>query len=89
MKDKREMLIKELNTLIPGQERDFLEFIEGGNGSGVRDFSKYSLEELLSSFILFEEINNEEEFTKEVMDEVLKIYIGEVNGGGFLGDGVL
>lgn len=87
MKDKREMLLKRLTTLIPNKEREFLEFMGMGVNSFL-DYSVYSLEELLNSFIIFEEVENEEVFTEEVMDEVLKIYIGEVNGGGFLGDGV-
>lgn len=74
MKEKREMLLKKLNVLIEGREREFLEFMGMGENS-FRDWSKLSLEELLDSFIYFEEDNNEEEFTEEVMEEVLDIYI--------------
>ena len=74
MKEKREMLLKRLNVLIEGREKEFLEFMGMGENS-FRDWSKLSLEELLDSFIYFEEDNNGEEFTEEVMDEVLEIYI--------------
>jgi hypothetical protein len=73
MKEKREMLLKRLNVLVEGREREFLEFMGMGENS-FRDWSKLSLEELLNSFIGFEEDNNEEEFTEEVMEEVLNIY---------------
>jgi hypothetical protein len=74
MKEKREMLLKKLNVLVKGREKEFLEFMGMGENS-FRDWSKLSLEELLDSFIYFEEDNNEEEFTEEVMEEVLEIYI--------------
>ena len=74
MKEKREMLLKRLNVLVEGREKEFLEFMGMGENS-FRDWSKLSLEELLDSFIYFEEDNNGEEFTEEVMDEVLEIYI--------------
>ena len=74
MKEKRFMLLKRLNVLVEGREKEFLEFMGMGEDS-FRDWSKLSLEELLDSFIYFEEDNNGEEFTEEVMDEVLEIYI--------------
>jgi hypothetical protein len=84
---KKEMLLGKLNILIPGREREFLEFM-GMNENSFEDWSKFSMEELLESFINFEEENNEEELTEEILDEVLEMYIGEEDGGGFLGDGV-
>ena len=74
MKEKREMLLKRLNVLVEGREKEFLEFMGMGENS-FKDWSKLSLEELLDSFIYFEEDNNGEEFTEEVMGEVLEIYI--------------
>ena len=74
MKEKRFMLLKRLTVLVEGREKEFLEFMGMGENS-FRDWSKLSLEELLDSFIYFEEDNNGEEFTEEVMDEVLEIYI--------------
>jgi hypothetical protein len=75
MKEKREMLLKKLNVLVEGREREFLEFMRLCDGSMDDDFSKETLEELLDSFIYFEEGNCEEEFTEEVMEDVLEIYI--------------
>jgi len=60
MKEKREMLLKKLNVLIEGREREFLEFMRLCDGSMDDDFSKESLEELLDSFIYFEEDNDED-----------------------------
>ena len=74
MKEKRFMLLKRLTVLVEGREKEFLEFMGMGENS-FRDWSKLSLEELLDSFIGFEEDNNEEEFTEEIMGEVLNIYI--------------
>ena len=80
MKEKRFMLLKRLTVLVEGREKEFLEFMGMGENS-FRDWSKLSLEELLDSFIYFEEDNNGEEFTEEVMDEVLEIYIPGFEGG--------
>ena len=74
MKEKREMLLKRLNVVVEGREREFLEFMGMGENS-CRDWSKLSLEELLDSFIGFEEDHNEEEFIEEVMEDVLNVYI--------------
>jgi hypothetical protein len=45
------------------------------SGNSYEDYSNYSLEELLNTFIEFEENENGEELTPEIMDEVLEIYI--------------
>jgi len=81
MKEKREMLLKELNKRTPGREKEFLEFIAMADGSGVIDNSKTSLEDLLNGFIYFEEDNNEEEFTEEIMEVVLETYLKGFNRG--------
>jgi hypothetical protein len=71
---KVQMLLKALSKLIPGQEKEFLEFMAKTSNSGM-DYSEASTDELASNFISFEEENNDEEFTSEVMKDVLKIYI--------------
>lgn len=83
MKEKRFMLLKRLTVLVEGREKEFLEFMGMGENS-FRDWSKLSLEELLDSFIYFEEDNNGEEFTEEVMDEVLEIYIPGFERGEYV-----
>jgi hypothetical protein len=75
MKEKREMLLKKLNVLVKGREREFLLFMEKVDGSLSEERTNEDLDILLNSFIYFEEDNNEEEFTEEVMEEVLNIYI--------------
>jgi hypothetical protein len=75
MKEKREMLLKKLNILVKGREREFLLFMEEVDGSLSEERTNEDLDILLNSFIYFEEDNNEEEFTEEVMEEVLNIYI--------------
>ena len=75
MKEKREMLLKKLNVLVKGREREFLLFMEKVDGSLSEERTNEDLDILLNSFIYFVEDNNEEEFTEEVMEEVLNIYI--------------
>jgi hypothetical protein len=87
MKKKKEILLKKLTVLIPGKEKEFLEFM-GMNEDSFKDWSKLSMDELLKSFIEFEEENSGEEIDEEILDEILEMYIGEEDGGGFLGDGV-
>jgi len=50
-------------------------FMEEVDGSLSEERINEDLDILLNSFIYFEEDNNEEEFTEEVMEEVLNIYI--------------
>jgi len=74
--EKRTMILNKLETLIPGQERQFLMFMGECDGSGITDFSSFSLEDLLDIFIGFEESNGDgEELNEEWLDEVLRIYI--------------
>jgi hypothetical protein len=75
MKEKREMLLKKLNVLVEGREREFLLFMEEVDGSLSEERTNEDLDILLNSFIYFEEDNNGEEFTEEVMEDVLEIYI--------------
>lgn len=86
MKTTKEILLNKLNVLIPGREKEFLEFM-GKNENPFDDWSILTLDELLESFIEFEEDNCGEELTEEMLDEILPLYIGEKDGGGFLGDG--
>jgi hypothetical protein len=74
--EKRTMVLNKLETLLPGQEREFLVFMAECDGSGINDFSNYSLEMLLDIFIGFEESNGDgEELNEEWLDEVLRVYI--------------
>jgi hypothetical protein len=75
MKEKREMLLKKLNVLVKGREREFLLFMEEADGSLSEERTNEELDVLLDSFIYFEEDNSGEEFTEEVMEDVLEIYI--------------
>jgi hypothetical protein len=82
MENKRKMLLTKISNQLPGQEREFLEFMAGTVNSFTNWESK-SMEELLNCFIEFEEDNNEEELTEEVVDQVLEIYVeGFVSGEG-------
>jgi len=82
MENKRKMLLTKISNQLPGQEREFLEFMAGTVNSFTNWGSK-SMEELLNCFIEFEEDNNEEELTEEVVDQVLEIYVeGFVSGEG-------
>ena len=71
---KVQMLLNRLASLIPGQEQEFLEFMAKTANSAM-DYSGASTDELAKNFIAFEENENDEEFTPEVMNDVLKIYI--------------
>ena len=74
--EKRTMVLNKLETLLPGQERQFLMFMGECDGSGITDFSSFSLEDLLDIFIDFEESNGDgDELNEEWLDEVLKVYI--------------
>lgn len=81
---KTQMVLNKLKTLLPGQEREFLEFMGECSGGEFIDFNKYSLEDLVDMFIDFEESNNEEELNEECLDEVLKIYIPGFKSGEFI-----
>ena len=74
MTTKQTILLSKVKELVPSQEREFLVFV-AESGNSFEDYSNYSLEELLDNFIEFEENENEEELTPEIMDEVLEIYI--------------
>jgi hypothetical protein len=83
MEKKRTVLMEKLTKLIPGQEREFLVFM-GGTSNSFINWEEKSLEELLNSFIEFEEENNEVELTKKIINQLLKIYIpGFINGEEF------
>jgi len=83
MEKKRTVLMEKLTKLIPDQEREFLVFM-GGTSNSFINWEEKSLEELLNSFIEFEEENNEVELTEEIIDQLLKIYIpGFINGEEF------
>jgi hypothetical protein len=82
MENKRKMLLTKISNQLPGQEREFLEFMAGTVNSFTNWESK-SMEVLLNCFIEFEEDTNEEELTEEVVDQVLEIYVeGFVSGEG-------
>jgi hypothetical protein len=74
MTTKQTTLLSKIEKLVPSQEREFLVFM-AESGNSYEDYSNYSLEELLNTFIEFEEGENGEELTPEIMDEVLEIYI--------------
>ena len=84
---KKQMLLAELNVRVKGQVREFLEFMLDSDGSNVAA-ADLSTDKLLEKFINFEEETSFAEFTKEYMSEVLDIYVGQVNGSGFLGNGI-
>ena len=79
--EKRKMLLDKIKTRVPGQEREFLEFM-GMTANSFEDYSKYGMDDLLDAFISFEEMQGE--LTSEVVDELLDTYIP----GFERGDGV-
>jgi hypothetical protein len=82
MGNKETMLLTKISNQLPGQEKEFLEFMAGTVNSSINWETK-SIEELLNNFIEFEEDNNEEELTEEVVDQVLEIYVeGFISGEG-------
>lgn len=82
MENKRTMLLTKISEQLPGQERAFLEFM-GGTVNSFQDWSSKTMDELLQSFIEFEESVNEVELTDEIADELLEMYIpGYVSGEG-------
>jgi hypothetical protein len=83
MEQKKTMLLESITKQIPGQEREFLEFM-ASTGNSFIDWSSKSTDELLESFIEFEEENNEMELDKKTTNQLLKIYIpGFINGEAF------
>ena len=67
MENKRTMLLTKISEQLPGQERAFLEFM-GGTVNSFQDWSSKTMDELLQSFIEFEESVNEVELTDEIAD---------------------
>jgi hypothetical protein len=80
MEKKRTMLLKKLNQQIPNQEKEFLVFMGGTINFSIK-WEEKSLEELLDSFIKFEEDNNEVELTEKIINKLLKIYIPGFKSG--------
>ena len=78
--EKRQMLLDKIHSLIPGREKEFLEFM-GNSANSFEDYSGYSMDKLLDLFIDFEESENGEELTPEIADEVLDIYIPGFESG--------
>jgi hypothetical protein len=77
---KVQMLLNRLASLIPGQEGEFLEFMAKTTNSGM-DYDGVDTSELAKGFIDSEEDENDEEFTSELMNDVLKIYIPAFESG--------
>jgi predicted glycosyl hydrolase (DUF1957 family) len=80
MEQKKAMLLEKITKQIPGQEREFLEFM-AESANSANDYSKYTLEDLLECFIEFEEAENGEELTLEIMDDVLPMYVEGFESG--------
>jgi hypothetical protein len=78
--EKRQMLLDKIHSLIPGREKEFLEFM-GNSANSFEDYSGYSMDKLLDIFFDFEESENGEELTPEIADEVLDIYIPGFESG--------
>ena len=74
------MLFNKIKSRIPGREREFLEFI-AMSANSFTDYSKYNINELLDSFIMFAEGENEEELTSKITDNVLNTYIPAFENG--------
>ena len=82
MEQKKTMLLTKITNQIPGKEREFLEFM-GGTINSFQDWSSKTMDELLESFIEFEENEIEEGLTEKVIDELLRIYVkGYISGEG-------
>ena len=77
---KVQMLLNRLSELIPGQEQEFLEFMAKTTNSAM-DYTGVDTNELAQNFIDFEEDENDEEFTSELMNDALKIYIPAFKSG--------
>jgi site-specific DNA-adenine methylase len=74
MVKKKAALLKKIQKQLPNQEREFLEFM-GGTVNFFINWKEKSLDELLETFINFEEEESGEELTEKAMNKVLKIYI--------------
>ena len=82
MEQKKTMLLTKITNQIPGKEREFLEFM-GSTINSFQDWSSKTMDELLESFIEFEENEIEEGLTEKVIDELLRIYVkGYISGEG-------
>ena len=78
--EKKRMLLSKIKNLVPGQEREFLVFM-AESANSYEDYSKSTVSELLDGFIEFEEGENGEALTPEIMDEVLETYIEGFESG--------
>jgi hypothetical protein len=78
--EKKKMLLSKIKNLVPGQEREFLVFM-AESANSYEDYSKSTVSELLDNFIEFEEGENGEALTPEIMDEVLETYIEGFESG--------
>jgi len=74
------MLLNRLRELIPDQEGEFLEFMAKTTNSGM-DYTGVDDFQLAQNFIDFEEDENDEEFTSQVMNDVLGTYIPAFESG--------
>ena len=77
---KVQMLLNRLRELIPDQEGEFLEFMAKTTNSGM-DYTGVDDFQLAQNFIDFEEDENDEEFTSQVMNDVLGTYIPAFESG--------
>jgi hypothetical protein len=89
---KIEEKIKVVKRLLEEKNIDQMEFLvwlsEGINP--MKDWDEYSVDELIKINIEYDEEESEREYTtEEQIIEVMNMWIGEVEGDGFLGDGTL
>jgi hypothetical protein len=73
MEKKQDMVFKEISKVFPNEELEFLRFMALTVNNTI-DYSSYSIGDLLTGFINFEESENEETLTPKTMRELLGIY---------------
>jgi hypothetical protein len=70
-------------------QKEFLIWLSEGINSTL-DWGKESIDELIKINIEFDESESEEEYNNEEdLIETINMWVGEVGGNGFLGDGTL
>ena len=70
-------------------QKEFLIWLSEGINSTL-DWGKNNIDELIKINIEFDESESEEEYDNEMdLIDTINMWVGEVGGNGFLGDGTL
>lgn len=79
---KRLMVQDSIKIHFPDKEKDFLLFM-AKSADNISNYENLSLADLTDLFIEFEEENNGQSLTQEIMNELMEVYIPGFKKGVF------